>query len=120
VKSTKECKHCGCEFDHLSPQKRRVGGFINECPSCVEELGTETAPAIVGVMAGDGKVAGVTVLRFDSRDRADSYMRAWRHSTGYHKGKSCQLGNTTTISMDTYGARKVGEWGGNPNHKGKL
>lgn len=116
----KECKHCGYEFDPHSAQKRRVGGFINECPSCVESQGTETAPAIVGVMAGDGKVAGITILRFKNRKNAEQYMSAWRHSTGYNKGKSCQIGNTTTISMDTLGAEKVGEWGGNPNHKGKL
>jgi len=40
----KECKHCGSEFNTASSHKIRVGGRINECPDCVEELGTETAP----------------------------------------------------------------------------
>lgn len=116
----RECKHCGSEFSLDSAHKRRVGGRINECPDCVEELNTEQAPILIGVTAGEGKMAGVTVLRFPDRQRADAYMQAWRHSTGHNKGKSCQIGNTTTISMDTYGAQKVGEWGGNPNHKGRM
>ena len=64
----RECKHCGSEFDTASAHKAEVGGRINECPECVEELGTETAP--------------------------------------------------TTLSMDHLGAKKVAEFGGNPNHKG--
>ena len=38
----RECKHCEDEFDCQSAEKKRVGGYINECPDCVEELGTET------------------------------------------------------------------------------
>jgi hypothetical protein len=116
----KECKHCGIEFDHRSPLKSRVGGLINECPDCVEELGTETAPTTIGVMAGDGKMAGMTMLRFDDKEKASAYMKAWRHSTGHNKGKSCQMGATTTLSMDRLGGQKIGEFGGNPNHKGKM
>jgi len=114
----RECKHCGSEFNTTSPHKVRVGGRINECPDCVEELGTETAPTTIGVMSGEGKVAGMTVLRFDNGDKAKAYMKAWRHSTGHNKGKSCQMGSTTTLSMDTLGAKKIAEFGGNPNHKG--
>jgi len=69
-------------------------------------------------MAGEGKIAGMTVLRFDSGDKAKAYMKAWRHSTGHNKGKSCQMGSTTILSMDGLGAKKVSEFGGNPNHKG--
>ena len=39
----KECKHCGISFDLDSWAKKQAGGKINECPDCVEELGTETA-----------------------------------------------------------------------------
>jgi hypothetical protein len=28
------------------------------------------------------------------------------------------MGGTTTLSMDRLGAKKVAEFGGNPNHKG--
>jgi hypothetical protein len=116
----KECRHCGTEFNAASYQKRAVGGRINECPDCVESLGTETAPATVGVMSGDGKQGMVTVLRFDNQLKADAYVKAWKHSTGYNKGKSCQMGNTTVLSMDRLGATKLGEHGGNANHKGKM
>ena len=114
----KECKHCGIEFDHRSPLKSRVGGLINECPDCVEELGTERAPTTIGVISGDGKSGMMTMLRFKDEANANAYMKAWRHSTGHNKGKSCQMGATTVLSMDKFGAQKVGEFGGNPNHKG--
>ena len=114
----RDCKHCGIEFDDNSFRKREVGGFINECADCVEDLGTETAPATVGVMSGDGKQGMVTVLRFDTQANANAYIKAWKHSTGHNKGKSCQMGATTTLSMDGFKAKKVGEFGGNPNHKG--
>jgi len=116
----RDCKHCGIEFDVNSFRKREVGGRINECPDCVEELGTETAPSVVGVLSGDGKVGMVTILRFDNSKNAKAYIKAWRHSTGHNKGKSCQMGNTTTLTMDRLGAQKLGEHGGNHNHKGKM
>ena len=115
---TRECRHCGIEFDVNSVHKREVGGRINECADCVEELGTETAPTTVGVMSGEGKIGMVTILRFDNPKNAKDYMKAWKHSTGHNKGKSCQMGATTTLSMDGFKAKKVGEFGGNPNHKG--
>ena len=114
----RECKHCGIEFNTTSARKVEVGGKINECADCVEELGTETAATTIGVMSGEGKIGMVTILRFDDPKNAKAYMKAWKHSTGHNKGKSCQMGATTTLSMDRFGARKVGEFGGNPNHKG--
>ena len=36
----RECKHCGIEFSTTSSRKVEVGGKINECADCVEELGT--------------------------------------------------------------------------------
>ena len=115
-----QCKHCEEFFDLHSPEKRRAGGFINECPDCVEEMGTGDGPKVVGVMAGDGKMASVTILRFDSKSNADAYMHAWRASTGQNRGKSCQMGNTKMLSMDKMGGIKVTEFGGNSNHKGKA
>ncbi len=116
----RECKHCGIEFNTTSARKVAVGGKINECADCVEELGTETAPTTIGVMSGDGKQGMMTVLRFDDPKNAKAYMKAWKHSTGHNKGKSCQMGATTTLSMDSLGARKLGEHGGNSNHKGRA
>lgn len=114
----RECKHCGVDFDASSFRKRDVGGRINECADCVEELGTETAPATIGVMSGEGKIGVVTVLRFDDPKNAKAYMKAWRHSTGHNSGGGTPMGSTTTLSMDRLGAKKVAEFGGNPNHKG--
>lgn len=39
----KTCKHCNDRFDLDGHFKKQAGGKINECPDCVEELGTETA-----------------------------------------------------------------------------
>ena len=43
MRHIKECRLCGDDFSLRCPKKRRVGGKINECPDCVEELGTEVA-----------------------------------------------------------------------------
>ena len=51
------CRHCEDEFDRMSSIKRRVGGYIDECPDCVQELGTEKAVRYRGVITGDGKQA---------------------------------------------------------------
>ena len=40
----KECKHCGIEFNLHSRRKKQVGGYINECPDCVEERGGDQSP----------------------------------------------------------------------------
>ena len=49
----RECKHCEDEFDCQSAEKKRVGGYINECPDCVEELGTETHVRYRGCVSGE-------------------------------------------------------------------
>ena len=45
----KQCKHCEEIFNVDSIAKRTAGGKINECPDCVEELGTETAVRYTGL-----------------------------------------------------------------------
>ena len=114
----KICIHCEHEFDLNSKRKNAVGGKINECPNCVEELGTETAPSLIGLTSGDGKQSMVTVMRFNNQNNANNYLRAWRASTGYWKGKNCQMRGTNVLNMDNSGGIKIGEHGGNPNHKG--
>ena len=47
--NTKQCKHCGDVFNLDSIAKRNAGGKINECPDCVEELGTEVAVKYTGI-----------------------------------------------------------------------
>ena len=116
----RDCIHCGITFDERSQIKMKIGGKINECPDCVEELGTETAVPYAGVAAGDGKGVGVTVLAFESdKDRA-AYVRAWRSNSGQHRGKACQLGNSN-VYMGGLKFRKIGESGSiGTNHKGKA
>ena len=85
------CKHCGDQFDHRSRDKVKAGGFVNECPDCVEDLETESAVRYLGVAAGSGKMSDITILAFDDPQKREDYHRAWRNNSGFNKGKSCQL-----------------------------
>lgn len=67
----KECIHCSVEFDPHTPAKRAVGGKINECVDCVEELGTEVAIRHQGVT--DFSNNDVQVLSFNSRHELDKF-----------------------------------------------
>ncbi len=114
----RDCVHCDISFDSQSYAKKKAGGKINECPDCVEELGTEQAVKYLGLQAGDGKAAGISIVAFESTEDRDSYSRAWKAVTGFHKGKSCHLsGNSTTIGNRPM--RHVAYNAGNTNHKGK-
>ena len=115
----KTCKHCNVEFDTRSSAKRQAGGKINECPSCVEELGTETAVKYLGLSAGDGKASALSIVAFESDEDREAYSSAWKAVTGFNKGKSCHL-SKSNIPMNGMKFRRVGENFGNSNHKGKL
>jgi hypothetical protein len=115
----KVCIHCESDFDANSREKHRSGGKINECPDCVYELGTETAVKYLGLTMGDGKSTAMSIVAFDSPEDRDSYSRAWKAVTGFHKGKSCQLGGVQT-NIGGRPVRHVSYAGGNPNHKGKA
>ena len=106
----KECKHCGEEFDTHSASKRRVGGYINECPDCVVELGTETAVRYRGVVDGSGKMAAISIVAFDSQEDADAYVASFN---------SCGFGRRKTNNCNQINHRHVGFLAGNDNHKGK-
>ena len=115
----KECVYCGVDFDVSSFAKRQAGGRINECPDCVEEHQTETAVKYLGLQAGDGKSNALSIVAFESSDDRESYSRAWKAVTGYHKGKSCHLSGTQT-NIGNRPMRHVSYAGGNGNHKGKA
>jgi hypothetical protein len=116
----KECKHCGDTFNTESPEKIMAGGYINECPCCVEEKGGDSSPPkYLGVSAGDGKMSGVTILRFSSDTEREQYKKAWRNNSGQNKGKACQLG-VHLSPMTGMSFSVVAENRGNENHKGKL
>ena len=107
----KTCKHCGDEFDTSSPSKRRVGGYINECPDCVVELGTETTVRYRGVVDGAGKMAALSIVAFESQEDADAYVSTFN---------ACGFGRRKTNNCNNIRHRHVGFMAGNDNHKGKL
>ena len=115
----KICKHCGDDFDLNSIHKKEVGGLINECPDCVEELGGDNSPPkYLGVTAGDGKMSGVSILRFQTERDKEAYAKMWRNNSGYNKGKECQLGgHLSTTSGFRFEIVQTTE---PVNHKGKL
>jgi hypothetical protein len=115
----RECKHCGDEFNPNSRRKELVGGYANECPDCVEERGgDDSPPKYLGVMAGDGKMAGVTILKFETDEDREAYAKAHRNNSGQNKGKECQLGShLTPMSGIKFATVQKTEA---TNHKGKL
>ena len=114
----KTCRHCEIEFDRNSHEKKRVGGKINECPDCVEELQSETAVKYLVLQAGDGKTNALSIVAFESSEDRDSYSRAWKAVTGFHKGKSCHLSGSQT-NIGGRPMRHVSYASGNGNHKGR-
>ena len=113
----KLCRHrdyseyCEEEFDAHSACKRRVGGYIDECPSCVEGLGTERTVKYRGVISGDGKMAALSIVKFGSDADADAYVRSFN---------SCgSFGGRKTNSCNSIKHEHVGTNMGNSNHKGK-
>ena len=108
----RECIHCQVDFDPRSSAKRQAGGRINECPDCVEELGTETAVRYRGVITGDGKQASVTLLKFDSEDDAEEYCKRYNNNSGWQ--------NNYSFGLNDIKHKKVGENIGNNNHKGRA
>lgn len=116
----RNCKHCGDSFNINSSEKIRAGGYINECPDCVDERGGDNSPPkYLGVTAGDGKMADVTILAFDDEKSRDAYKKMWKANSGQNKGKSCQIG-TGMVHTGGLKFHKVAENRANGNHKGKL
>jgi hypothetical protein len=111
-----ECSECAVQFDLDSTAKRTAGGKRNHCPDCAEEDAVKYA----GVASGDGKMASVSILKFQSPEDRKGFIKFWRAASGVNVGKSCQLSNSTPAM--TSGARftRVAEFVGNSNHKGKM
>ncbi len=114
MKKIINCIECGFDFDLFSPEKRKVGGRVNTCCDCSEEVAVKYA----GVQSADGKSSQATILKFSSEKDRDSYVKFWQNNSGLHRGKVCSLGNhlstTPGISFQTV-------VGFTPsNHKGKA
>jgi hypothetical protein len=114
----KTCKHCNVDFDTRSSAKRAAGGRINECPSCVEELGTETTVKYLGLSSGDGKAAALSIVAFESDEDRSAYASAWKANTGHNGGYGGHL-SSSNPSIGGRPMRHVGYNAGNSNHKGK-
>jgi hypothetical protein len=109
------CSECDVRFDLDSTAKRAAGGLRNHCPDCSDESAVKYA----GVASGDGKMASVSVLRFQTQDDRKGFIQFWKAASGVNVGKSCQMGRAPAAS-GSYSFGKVAEFVGNANHKGKL
>jgi len=107
----RECKHCEREFNDSSWQKKKVGGYVNECPDCVVEFGSEQSVKYRGVTAGDGKMAALSILKFNSDEEADAYVRSFNQSSGSNARK---MNRCNDIRFEHVGSNIA-----NSNHKGK-
>ena len=73
----KTCKHCNIEFNLYSRLKKQVGGYINECPDCVEELGgDQSEPKHFGVTGSAG--CAVKIVKFDSHESRSEFQKDYR------------------------------------------
>lgn len=110
----RNCIICSEEFNDQSVQKQRVGGLITTCPDCSED----NVVKYVGIQAADGKQSQVTIMQFSSEKDKENYLSFWKNNSGFHKGKSCQLGAHLST---TPGVKFKTISGFNPtNHKGKA
>ena len=105
-----ECKHCQDIFDHQSHAKRRVGGFIDECPTCVLELKTERTVGYRGVIGAEGKRAAISIVAFNSEEEADQYVSSFN---------SCGFGRRKLNDCNQINHYHIGNNIANTNHKGK-
>lgn len=110
----RNCVVCSAEYDPHSRAKKLVGGLVTHCPDCSEE----TSPKYLGLQSGDGKAAGVTILKFDSKEDREEYRQMWWVNSGMMVGKSCQLGYQKRTPNVKF--KKVHEAGLGMNHKGKI
>lgn len=109
----RECIECESMFDPRSPAKMRAGGHIGTCPDCSQE----STVKYLGLSAGDGKQAGVTVLKFESKEDREEYRQMWWVNSGMMVGKACQLGyqkRTPNVKFKTVTQSTA------TNHKGRM
>lgn len=110
----KECSECEREFDPRSSEKKRAGGLASHCPQCSRE----TQVKYLGLQSADGKMAGITILAFESQQDREQYRAMWHNNSGMNKGKQCQLGkHLSTVPNVRF--KKLHEAGLDANHKGK-
>ena len=109
-----ECAVCGVDFNPLSPEKKRAGGFRNHCSEC----SSETTVKYAGVQAADGKQSQATILRFQSEQDKTKYLNFWQNNSGLFRGKVCSLGNHLSTTPNVHFETVVSFTP--TNHKGKA
>jgi|TARA_R110002110_G_scaffold376069_1_gene585864 NAD-dependent SIR2 family protein deacetylase len=114
----KECVHCNYDFELDSTAKRNAGGKINECPDCVEELGTETAVKYLGLTSGEGKMATLSIVAFESAEDREAYGKAWQAATDPYQSNPRSMSEVSG-SLGSVKMRHISLNAGNPNHKGQ-
>ena len=109
----RECKHCGEEFNQNEKIRLR-GGYANVCIDCHDERPDPDAntPIYRGVVAGSGKMAAISIVRFQNEDDADAYVRSFNASSAF--------GGRKTNRCNSIPFEHVGVNIGNSNHKGKA
>ena len=108
------CVECDAHFDPHSREKRRAGGLATTCPDC----SYDDTVRYLGVSAGEGKMASVQVLKFDSEGDRDQYKRFWKATSGLNTGKQCQMQFRAKEPAVKFETRAT--FVSNPNHKGKA
>ena len=113
MKNIRKCRECEDDFNWRQKVKR-YGGYANVCVDCHLSGPDPDAntPTLRAVTTGDGKMAAITILKFDSKEDADMYVSAYNANTGWN--------NRRTGGINDVKHTLVGENFGNSNHKGKI
>jgi len=108
----KECKYCGDEFNAKHKIAVR-GGYINVCIDCHDDRPNPDAntPVLRGVVSGSGKMAAISIVRFQNEDDANAYVKSFNASSAF--------GNRKTNRCNSIPFEHVGVNIGSTNHKGK-
>ena len=109
----RECRYCGDEFNQGEKIRLR-GGYANVCIDCHDERPDPDAntPVYRGVVAGSGKMAAISIVRFQNNEDADDYVRSFNYSSAF--------GNRKTNRCNSIPFEHVGVNIGSSNHKGKA
>ena len=106
------CKYCGDEFNSAEKINAR-GGYMNVCISCHDERPNPDAntPVLRGVVSGSGKMAAISIVRFENEQDANDYVRSFNASSAF--------GGRKTNRCNSIPFEHVGVNIGNGNHKGR-
>lgn len=106
------CKYCQDEFNSKEKIRTR-GGYVNVCISCHDDRPDpdENTPVLRGVIAGSGKMAAISIVKFQNERDADDYVRSFNASSAF--------GGRKTNRCNSIPFEHVGANIGNGNHKGR-